>query len=93
MSRVFEALSKASADKNRQAGRVAKPLPLEVFGGIPQVNGNGPSPARRGESNAKFHENLVAIVPPTSVPSAAPASKSWRDRIEELFFGCRLRHD
>ena len=62
MSRVFEALSKASADKNRQAEMVPKPVPLEVFSGIPQVNGNGPSPARRGESSAKFHDNLVAVV-------------------------------
>ena len=88
MSRVFEALSKASADKNRQAEMVPKPVPLEVFSGIPQVNGNGPSPARRAESNAKFHDNPVAVVPPASTSS--PASKSWRERIEELFFGWDL---
>ena len=79
MSRVFEALSKASADKNRQAEMIPKPVPLEVFSGIPQVNGNGPSPARRAESNAKFHDSPVAVVAPTSTPS--PPSKSWRERI------------
>ena len=82
MSRVFEALSKASADKNRQTDQIAKPVPVKAFTSTPPFHsGNGSTPAWGAEAIEKAPERIV------STPSAPSSSKSWRERFEELFFG------
>ena len=84
MSRVFEALSKATAEKNRHAEKSSDIKPTEVFGDGPAIHGNGSVSLLEVERNGTT-PNGVASVPPVS---AWP--KSRRDRIEELFFGWDL---
>lgn len=85
MSRVYEALSKATADKNRQTENYMQTAPMEVLIGRPPVtNGKVVIPATATESNTKAPDDFAVIAPTT-----APA-KSWRERLEELVFGWDL---
>jgi protein-tyrosine kinase len=85
MSRVFEALTKAGHEKERQAEQEARgggqnavhesvPLASEV------VEVHWPS-----EHNGYHHEVSV------SLPESVIAPRSWREKVEELFFGWDLR--
>ncbi|HWP22870.1 MAG TPA: CpsD/CapB family tyrosine-protein kinase [Candidatus Binatia bacterium] len=84
MSRIFEALSKASREKERQtegesdkAQEVASPAAaLET---IPF------DPERIAGQNGRHYE-----IPPAVAPAPEPA-RSWRDRLEELIYGWDLR--
>lgn len=90
MSRVFEALTKASEEKKRQADTphgerepvVTEAIPLETPG--PNLEWHlGPN-GNQGP-NGKHHEIPRPLLAKTAVP------KSWRERVEELFFGWDLR--
>lgn len=92
MSRVFEALSKASAEKNRQVEKPTRPVSVGGFSHSSSVNGNGSNAVRDTESITKGHGHVTTAAA-TIVP-AKTSTRSWRDRIEELFFGWDLsRYD
>jgi protein-tyrosine kinase len=91
MSRVFEALTKASHEResgrknaNKESGRDANPIepatPQAItFGNI--TSGTEWSIGRNGKHSE---------VPASSVPSPI-ATQSWRERLEQLFFDWDLR--
>ena len=91
MSRVFEALTKASHERetgrknaNKEPGRHANPIaPVTsqaiTFGNIASVTEWSTGP------NSKPNE-VPALSPPSPI-----ARQSWRERLEEVFFGWDLR--
>jgi protein-tyrosine kinase len=77
MSRVFEALTKASHEREQQAGKIsAEPeiVPLENL-----------------RANHDWSLGANGVDRPKLVPLPSSAPKTWRERIEELFFGWDLR--
>jgi capsular exopolysaccharide synthesis family protein len=84
MSRVFEALTKASQDRERKA----ESTPREFAPMIQEVNPVDHSSQKydwRAEGNSQ-RESVR-----TSLPKSLGVPKSWRERMEELFFGWDLR--
>jgi capsular exopolysaccharide synthesis family protein len=82
MSRVFEALVKAGEEKKRQEA--------DLDGVIDHVvdvatSDNKAVPEWQVGENGKANNGRRAL------PTAVPAVKSWRERIEELLFGWDLR--
>jgi protein-tyrosine kinase len=91
MSRVFEALTKASHERetiwknaNKELGRQASPIDPAQLRTI--TSGNiGPRTEWSADPNDKSSESL-ALSPPSAI-----APQSWRERLEGLFFGCDRR--
>src|SRR5512142_2007736 len=84
MSRVFEALSKASNDKNlhKELASAASDPPIAKG----PVFGNGTERLdHHVQPNGKPHEPAVVL------PVTANGKSSWRERLEELVFGWDLR--
>ena len=84
MSRVFEALTKASQERERQAESSNNDLVHAIPETVPADSvfqkANFPS-----ERRSKADEVRV------SLPKSVGTPKSWRERLEELFFGWDLR--
>ena len=84
MSRVFEALTKASQERERRADSSNNDLVHAIPDTVPADGGSQktdfPSERRR-----KTEEVRV------SLPKSVGSPKSWRERLEELFFGWDLR--
>jgi hypothetical protein len=80
MSRVFEALTKASQERERQAESSNNDLVHVIHDTVPadvsSQKTDFPSERRR-----KAEEVRV------SLPKSVGSPKSWRERLEELFFG------
>lgn len=79
MSRVFEALTKASQERERQPGKEVKEPEAESAAIAPIT------------PNWSLGENGAASREPPLPIRASFAPKTWRERIEELFFGWDLR--
>jgi len=84
MSRVFEALTKASHERERQTESMQRDLASIVY---PTAVIEEPSvkiewPAERNGNGGETRVDL---------PKSLGAPKSWRERMEELFFGWDLR--
>jgi capsular exopolysaccharide synthesis family protein len=84
MSRVFEALTKASHERERQLEK--GPIALKADTAEDVATGDT---ARVQEWS--LGQNGTDHVPPPALPKPSLAPKSWRERIEELFFGWDLR--
>jgi len=84
MSRVFEALTKASQERERRADSSNNDLVHTIHDTVPTDGGaqkaDFPSERRRKVDEARV-----------SLPKAVGSPKSWRERLEELFFGWDLR--
>lgn len=83
MSRVFEALSKASEEKQRQAEK-APELNKEILQRLASREDNGEAQGWELGTNGKDVGYSV-------VSANGSGNKSWRERMEELFFGWDLR--
>jgi non-specific protein-tyrosine kinase len=84
MSRVFEALSKASHERERQAESSVKD---DVYA-VPEpalLADPAPKSDWVAEPNGKFDDDSVHL------PKALGAPQTWRERLQELFFGWDLR--
>jgi len=87
MSRVFEALTKASHERERQVDSATKEQGHAVEA-TPVVEKSAPRIEWPAELNGK-HRDATLSVP--SVPTVLSGPKTWRERLEELFFGWDLR--
>jgi protein-tyrosine kinase len=88
MSRVFEALAKATQQKQTQADRSQGEL-KESLRGSPYVFKSSDTldePHLNGSASANGHQKHLPIVSFTT----AHKNKTWRERIEELCFGWDL---
>lgn len=88
MSRIYEALRKAKEQKQEDIARPESANQGEdrVESGIKLVaDGRGSSPEWPGSSNGHQPEVSPSFSPLT------PAPRSWRERLEELFFGWDLK--
>jgi protein-tyrosine kinase len=83
MSRVFEALSKASADKKRQSEAVMNDAATEALAITLPTNGNVSIAELQSVNNG--NGTLLRSLSPNG-----KVSKSWREKIEELLFGWDL---
>ena len=84
MSRVFEALNKASNDKKRHDERTSENLEQAVPKAV--LFGNGAEmPDFHLEGNGKKFDQ------PISLPVSKNGNRSWREKLEELVFGWDLR--
>jgi protein-tyrosine kinase len=81
MSRVFEALTKATNDKLRRSGGEVDGGTSAAIGTDPELSNEGPSISVNGYSR---HNRALVRVQKSS-------SKSWREHLEELCFGWDLR--
>ena len=86
MSRVFEALTKAGHEKERQAENRPKEPEDDIHQALASDDKPFPIPEWAGNSNGIDHDISV-----TATKSTAEFTSSWRERIEELFFGWDLR--
>lgn len=84
MSRVFEALSKASAEKKRYEERSSGGLSQPASSAV--LNGNGADAL-----NSHSERNGRKPDYPVSLPVTKNGNRSWRERLEELIFGWDLR--
>ncbi|HYA30266.1 MAG TPA: CpsD/CapB family tyrosine-protein kinase [Acidobacteriota bacterium] len=85
MSRVFEALTKASRDREHQT----ESLPLDLAPVIQESNNPVDHGAEKNDWRMERNSQRNAVR--TNLPKTVGAPKSWRERIEELFFGWDLR--
>ena len=84
MSRVFEALNKASNDKKQRDERTSESL--EHAAPQPVLLGKGAELMHwQGEQNGK------RFAPTISLPVSKNGNRSWREKLEELVFGWDLR--
>jgi len=84
MSRVFEALNKATNEKRRQDARVSQRA--EPVATIAASSSNGAEPPdSHVELNGKNLEHTI------SLPVAKNGNRSWREKLEEAIFGWDLR--
>jgi protein-tyrosine kinase len=84
MSRVFEALTKASEEKRLQSTGVDEQLRhISVDKATEELGASPPHPRVRGNGRP-IEMPYLARTPPVE-------SKSWREKIEEWFFGWDLR--
>lgn len=84
MSRVFQALNKASNEKKRDEPKAAESSEPNVF----QKDSPAMSPdllESKVSQNGKDHSF------PLSLPIDSNGTKNWREKVEELFFGWNLR--
>lgn len=79
MSRVFEALTKASHEREQQAAKISVEPEIAIPESMPESR------------DWSLGANGVKHPEPVSIPRSAGVSKTWRERIEELFFGWDLR--
>lgn len=86
MSRVFEALSKASHERKRQAENTTKEPEQRVHEALSADDQFSSTPDPAVSHNGIDHPISLAASPTSPVAAA-----SWRERIEELFFGWDLR--
>src|SRR6266540_2755470 len=84
MSRVFEALMKAGEEKKPETKGLAEVVD-NVHHETVSIESNPATPEWRLGKNGKAHNGHHAV------PSIVPTTKSWRERIEELFFGWDLQ--
>ena len=84
MSRVFEALTKASHERDRQNDSIIKESGLARHE-VPVADLSVSEINWPAEHNGKIHDSSLMVTKPVSAP------KSWRERVEELFFGWDLR--
>jgi protein-tyrosine kinase len=86
MSRVFEALTKASYEKQQ-------PTEVVTDGGDSEEKdpSSVESPSLNSEWSLGHNGNGKERTIPDASPRISVASKSWRERVEELFFGWDLR--
>lgn len=84
MSRVFEALTKASHERDRQAER---PMKDSVYAAhdAAVVEDALPKSEWPAEHNGKYHDDRAYL------PKSIGAPQTWRERLQELFFGWDLR--
>jgi protein-tyrosine kinase len=83
MSRVFEALTKASHEHGRQSEKSSNEPIIEVAEIVSTEHAPSTPSWSLGQNG---FEHPVPVSPPVPMPQ-----KSWRERIEELFFGWDLR--
>ncbi len=88
MSRVFEALNKASEEKQRQSEKIPETTKQagEDFAepsGFVEPNSDGDAQWRWAANGQELKRSLPVATNGTA--------KSWRERLEELFFGWDLR--
>jgi protein-tyrosine kinase len=84
MSRVFDALTKAGEQKRRPAAEVAG---IPSFGAIDEIADQQDD--FRSQANVTANGRVVEMPYPPRDPIAD--AKSWRERLEEWFFGWDLR--
>jgi protein-tyrosine kinase len=84
MSRVFEALTKANLEKERPTDNPTRDLD-QGFGGDSAFENVSSHPAWAMGHNGHTYEA------PAPLPRPAIVSKSWSERLEEIFFGWDLR--
>ena len=84
MSRVFEALKKAGEEKKQNVA-----APNNNFSEI--IQETIPIDTHVGKANGRIEENGKAHNGVRAFPSNVTTAKSWRERVEELFFGWDLR--
>ena len=84
MSRVFEALSRASADKKRQGETAMSDASTDTLSITLPTNGNGSV----SESHLNVNNGNEALL--RSISPNGKVSKSWREKMEELLFGWDL---
>jgi capsular exopolysaccharide family len=80
MSRVFEALLKAGQEKTLQPEGIA-----EIIKETPSIEKTQATPEIHLGLNGKTHNAQLAV------PSVDPTGNTWRERVQELFFGWDLR--
>src|SRR5687767_8912182 len=85
MSRVFEALSKASHERNLQPENATKDPEPHIHEALSSDDEFSSTPAPSFGHNGVDHS--ISLASRTSPVAVA----SWRERIEELFFGWDLR--
>lgn len=85
MSRVFEALTKASEEKNRQQKNPSPQVTAEAHVDAQPANGNAALAVEEVDKKPRAREWVPSVSPP-----AILAPRSWRERIEELFLGWDL---
>ncbi len=84
MSRVFEALSKASNEKKRHDEQKLEPLEQVTAQAVPFGNGVE-------VHDFHFDGNGKSLNYPISLPVNKNGHRSWREKLEELVFGWDLR--
>jgi protein-tyrosine kinase len=84
MSRVFEALTKASHERERQIEKAPKEPNADVGKIIASENAAVTPDWSLGHNGT---EHIAPVV----LPKTSFVPKSWRERVEELFFGWDLR--
>jgi protein-tyrosine kinase len=84
MSRVFEALTKASQERERKAESSNNDLVHATYQTVP-TDGGIQKPDFPSERRSKV--DLARM----SLPKSVGSPKSWRERMEEMFFGWDLR--
>jgi protein-tyrosine kinase len=85
MSRVFEALTKAGHEKERQAGQEVRKAEQDPVHENVSFSGDGAEVHWPNEHNGYHHEISG------SLPESAILPRSWREKVEELVFGWDLR--
>jgi len=85
MSRVFEALSKASHERNLQPENATKDPEPHIHEALSSDDEFSSTPAPSFGHNGVDHSTSLAS------RTSPVAAASWRERIEELFFGWDLR--
>src|SRR6185503_12079144 len=83
MSRVFEALKKAGEEKRQQPETLVEEV-RDLIHETATIGSNQVNRKWQLGENGKAHNALRAF------PSLTPTAKSWRERMEELFFGWDL---
>jgi protein-tyrosine kinase len=86
MSRVFEALTKASHERERQSEAVVKDLDHDAKESI-----SSDELLSEPDWSVNHKHNGADHAVPLSAPKGPIINNSWRERIEELFFGWDLR--
>ncbi|MGE5304034.1 MAG: CpsD/CapB family tyrosine-protein kinase [Alphaproteobacteria bacterium] len=85
MSRVFEALNKATNEKKKQEARVSQSS--EPVATLAASSSNG---VNLLDSHVEL--NGKKLEQPISLPVAKNGNRSWREKLEEAVFGWDLRH-
>jgi protein-tyrosine kinase len=84
MSRVFEALNKASNEKKRRDERTSENLEQVVPRAVLVGNGAEVHDSHPEQNGKQFDH-------PISIPVGKNGNRSWREKLEELVFGWDLR--
>ena len=91
MSRVFEALTRASEEKHQSSGVLNKAARVTVEGTSVGVEGNSDESTGSPQQHPNLTGNGRAIEFPYLSRPLPTEPKSWREKVEEWFFGWDLR--